>query len=335
MKHEFLANFWYFTLALVWVIYLSQELFVTGVGMLSLKYNVQEKSFQQINESVGTFWDGIQVWLIVAIGGLFATFPTAYGLTLQALYIPFYLLLMTIIFRGTSIELIYKSDDPLWQKWVSKLWGVSSFLLLFVEGVYLINLFIGLPIKNQLMTENFLAIFSRATLMGGLLLILSAVSMGYCWIKMTLGREFKTPAKVSILWFSGASIFAVALLFLSLTNKYTVFESGLFVEKPLMWIMPISAMLLYALQFLFHLKDRYTAAFVTTIMAVALVLFSGFSASFPYILPSTIEAKEGVLILEAAASQHALQTITMVALVFLPIVIGYQTWKYIKFWRKF
>lgn len=335
MSHEFLANFWYFTLALVWVIYLSQELFVCGVGMLSFRYDVQDEKFAKINESVGTFWDGIQVWLIVAIGGLFATFPTAYGLTLQALYIPFYLLLMVIIFRGTSIELIYKSDDILWQKWVSKIWAVSSFLLLFIEGVYLINLFIGIPIKNQLMTENFLAIFSRATILGGLILVLSAISMGYCWIKMTLGKEFKTPAKTGILWVSGSVIFVVALLFLSLTNKYTVFESGLFADKPIMWIMPIAAMLLYALQFLLHLKEKYTAAFTTTIIALALVLFTGFSASFPYILPSTIAPEEGLKIIDAAASQHALQTITNVALVFLPIVIGYQTWKYIKFWRKF
>jgi len=89
MSHELLASIWYFILALVWAIYVSQELFVTGVGMLSLKYRVEEDYFQKINESVATFWDGIQVWLIVAVGGLFATFPTAYGLTLQALYIPF------------------------------------------------------------------------------------------------------------------------------------------------------------------------------------------------------------------------------------------------------
>jgi len=335
MSHEFLANLWYFLLALVWAIYVGQELFVSGVGMLSSRYNVLDDSFKKINESVGTFWDGIQVWLIVAIGGLFATFPTAYGLTLQALYIPIYLLIMIIILRGTSIELIYKSDDVAWQKAVSKLWAVSSFLLLTVEGVYLINLFTGIPIKDQLMTENFLVIFSKAALFGAGLVILSALSLGYCWIKMTLGKDFKTPSKTAILWISGACVFAVALLFLALTNTHKVFESGLFADTPALWALPIAAMVFYALQFIFHLKEKYTLAFITLILGMALVLFTGFSASFPYILGSSIDPAEGILIVDAAASQHALSTITIVALVFLPIVIGYQSWKYMKFWRKF
>jgi len=335
MSHEFLANLWYYILALVWAIYISQELFVTGVGMLSLKYDVKDSSFAKINESVGTFWDGIQVWLIVAIGGLFATFPMAYGLTLQALYVPFYLLLMTVIFRGTSIELIYKSDEPKWRKGMSKLWGVMSFLMILIEGVYLVNLFIGLPIRDQLMTEPFFAIFHRATVLGGVLFVLSALSLGYCWIKLTLGKEFKTPSKVSILWISGSTIFVVALLFLSLTNEHTVFETGLFAKYPAMWVMPILAMLLYVAQFFLHFFEKYVGAFIAIILGVSLVIFSGFSASFPYILASTIDPGEGILIIDAAASKHALSIITGVTVAFLPIVIGYQSWKYLKFWRKF
>jgi len=335
MSHEFLANLWYFLLALVWCIYISQELFVSGVGMLSCGYDVLDDSFKKINESVGTFWDGIQVWLIVAIGGLFATFPTAYGLTLQALYIPIFLLIMIIILRGTSIELIYKSDDVLWQKSLAKIWAVSSFMLILVESVYLINLFTGLPIKEQLMTENFLVIFSKAALFGGALFILSALSIGYSWIKLTLGKDFKTTSKTSILWISGAAVFAVALLFLALTNTHKLFETGLFADCSYMWAMPIAAMIFYALQFVCQLKENYAMAFISLVLGVALVLFTGFSAAFPYILGSTIDSTHGILIVDAAASYHALETITKVALVFLPIVIGYQSWKYMKFWRKF
>ncbi len=100
--HEFLSNLWYYILALVWAVYVSQELFVTGSGMLSQFYKVNSKEFKLINESVGTHWDGIQVWVIVAIGGLFAVFYNAYALILETLYIPFFLLLIAIILRGLS-----------------------------------------------------------------------------------------------------------------------------------------------------------------------------------------------------------------------------------------
>lgn len=335
MSHVFLANLWFFILALVWVIYLSQELFVTGVSMLSLTYDVKDREFQLINESVGTFWDGIQVWLIVAVGGLFATFPTAYGLTLQSLYIPFYLLLITIIFRGTSIELIYKSEDPKWQKVVSKVWGVSSILLVLVIGVYLVNLFVGIPLKDGLMTESFVTIFFRASLVGGLLLILSAISHGYSWIKLTLGKEFPTPSKKSILWVSGAIVFLSAMFYLSLTNEHQLFETGLFAERDILWILPITSMVMFIAQFIFHLTEKYIGSFITLILGVSTLLFTGFTASFPYILPSSIAPNEGLLIIDAASTAHTLGIITKFAFIFLPIVIGYQVWKYVKFGRKF
>ncbi len=335
MNQEFLANLWYYVLALVWAIYVSQELFVTGVGMLSLLQDVNTSAFKKLNESVGTFWDGIQVWLIVAIGGLFATFPTAYGLTLQALYIPFFLLLFAIILRGTSIELIYKSDDKQWRRVVSKIWGVSSFVLILVEGVYLTNIFMGLPLEGGLMTESFLTIFSRASLIGGALFVLSALSLGFLWLKLTLGNEIKILRSQVVLWISGLMLFAIALFFLSMTNEARVFEVGLFVDYKIMWLLPIVAIVMFALQFVFQLLKKYVLAFIATILGIILAIFTGFSASFPYILPSTLDFDEGLLIIDAAASEHALKLITIVALVFVPIVIVYQTWKYVKFWRRF
>ena len=335
MSHEFLANLWYFILALVWAIYICQELFVCGVGMLSRNYDVTSDSFKKVNESVATFWDGIQVWLIVAIGGLFATFPTAYGLTLQAMYVPIFLLILILILRGTSIELIYKSDDISWQKALARIWANSSLLLITVESVYLVNLFTGLPIKNNLMTEGFYVIFTKAAILGAVLLVTCALSLGMCWIKLTLGDSFKVLSKQSILWISGVSVFAVSLLFLTLTNKYMIFETGLFVEYPILWSMPIAAMLMYVIQFILLLKEKYAFAFAALIVAVSLVIFTGFSAAFPYILGSTIDPEEGLLIIDAAASQHALTLITVVTVLFLPVAIAYQTWKYKTFWRRF
>lgn len=197
------------------------------------------------------------------------------------------------------------------------------------------NIFIGLPIKDGLMTESFLAIFSKASIFGGVLFVLSALSLGYAWIKMTLGKDFKTPSKTSILWISGSSLFAVALLFLALTNKYKLFETGLFADTLGFWAMPILAMLLYIVQFFFHVKEKYTGVFISLILAIILVIFTGFSATFPYILGSTVDPAEGILIVDAASSVHTLKIITGVAIAFLPVVIGYQAWKYIKFWRKF
>ncbi len=184
--HETLSYLWYYILALVWAVYVSQELFVTGSGMVAIFYKVDSKEYKQINESVGTHWDGIQVWLIVAIGGLFAVFYNAYAMILETLYIPFFLLLFSIILRGLSIELIYKSEDILWQKALRVIWVVSSFLLIFIIGLYLTNLFIGLPINEAgLLSTNFLAIFNQVGLLGGAFFVTTAITLATCWIKLS------------------------------------------------------------------------------------------------------------------------------------------------------
>lgn len=335
MSHELLANIWYFILALVWAVYLSQELFVSGVGMLSISFDVTSKKFKDLNESVGTFWDGIQVWLIVAIGGLFAAFPTAYGLTLQALYVPFFLLLMIIILRGTSIELIYKSESVAWRKAVAKIWAISSFALILVLGVYIFNIFVGLPIENGLLTTNFLVIFNKTAIIGGLFFVIVALSLGSLWLKLTLGQDFASHLKRASKWISGASVFALMLVMLALTNISTLFETGPFTSIDYLWALPIASVVLIVLGFVFTIKSKNKLAFVCSILAVITLIFTGFIASFPYILGSTINVDEGLLIVDAAASKMALTLQFYVACVFVPIVIGYQTWKYIKFWKRF
>jgi cytochrome d ubiquinol oxidase subunit II len=55
-----------------------------------------------IAEAMGPVWEANHVWLIFMIVGLFTAFPTAFGVLSLALYLPFTVALIGIVFRGAS-----------------------------------------------------------------------------------------------------------------------------------------------------------------------------------------------------------------------------------------
>ncbi len=332
--HTILSNVWYYILALVWAVYISQELFVTGCGMISLFFKVDSKEYKQINESVGTHWDGIQVWLIVAIGGLFAVFYDAYASILEILYIPIFLLLFSIIFRGLSIELIYKSDDKVWQEALRKIWAVSSFLLIFIIGVYLTNLFMGLPVEDGMLTTSFLVIFSKVGILGGVLFVCSAISLAYLWIKLSCNKEYFNNKKTFFTVIVVVMLVVLVLMYLGFNHKSNGFIEGLFVDYLILWSLPVLSIVCGITATITFIKDKYVVSFISLILMIILFIFTGFSLTFPYILYSTIDTSHGLLITEASAELYALKLMTISAAIFVPIVIIYQSWKYIRFWRK-
>ena len=161
MTNEFLINFWYFALALVWGIYIFQEAFISGGSFLAF-FIKDDEVYEQLNRTIGTHWDGIQVWLILAVGGLFAAFPTAFGDLLSSLYIPMFLLMYVIIIRGLSIELIYKTDDLKMRNVLKKALAFASVGLVLVVGIYLQTQFVGTPVNDEFF--SFLAIFKLQNL---------------------------------------------------------------------------------------------------------------------------------------------------------------------------
>ncbi len=332
--HDILSFIWYYILALVWAVYVSQEFFISGSGILSLFHNVRSKEFKEINESVGTHWDGVQVWLIVAIGGLFAVFYNAYALIFEVLYIPVFLLLFMIIFRGLSIELIYKSDSIKWQTALQRVWAVSSLGLILVVGVYLTNLFIGLPIENDKLTTSFLTIFNLIGVIGGLLFVISALTLGSLWIKLACNKTYLNPQSHFIKVISITYLFLLILLLIGFNHKTNGFSEGLFIDHKIIWVLPVGCIISAISATVLNLKAKIKSAFILYILTSILLIFTGFSMTFPYIVYSTVDTAQGLLIVDASAKVYTLKLITIFASIFVPIVIVYQSWKYKRFWKR-
>ena len=103
MSNETMAIILFFVIALAWIIYLVQEIFISGVSLLNTAICKNEEERKQLQVISGLHFDGMEVWLIVAITMLFGDFPEAFATTFTYLYVIFFLLLYALFGRRYSM----------------------------------------------------------------------------------------------------------------------------------------------------------------------------------------------------------------------------------------
>lgn len=338
MTFELLSNIWFFLLALVWGIYIAQEMFISGVGMISVSYLKEEKNYKFINRSVGTHWDGVQVWLILAVGGTFAAFPNAFAAILTGLYIPIFLLLYIIIIRGISIEVLDKTDNLKVKNILKKCWFVSSVLLLIVVGIYTTNMFIGLPLnKTGSMNDtffSFLTIFNMLSIISAVMFILYAIALGALYLKLNCSTQISSKLQqvlkiVPLL----AAIFLIFVL-VGLNAKADIFNRGIFVDYIWLWALPISSVVFAVLGGTLSFLNKHGLAFAMMILGILLFVITGYISLMPNFVFSTINPEYSLSIADASAGLMTLKVMFFSTLIFLPIVLVYQGYKYVRFWKK-
>jgi cytochrome d ubiquinol oxidase subunit II len=76
------------------------------------------------------------------------------------------------------------------------------------------------------------------------------------------------------------------------------------------------------------------AAFFASSATIMLVTFTGIVGLFPNLIPSRLDPSYSLTAFNASSSPYTLKIMTVVALVFVPVVIGYQVWVYRVFRHK-
>ncbi len=333
LSRDLLAIIWYIILTVAWLVYLSLESFVVGSGMLQKVVSKESKTQKSIQISSGLHWDGIEVWLITALGGTFAAFPLTYAKITESLYIAFFLLLLALIVRGVAIELMYKDENPKWQKWMKTGWQISSFLIPLVFGVYFSNIFSGLKIGKTGYEGSFFGLFDLKAIVCGVLFVAIALTTGADWIILTTrkGEHHTKAQKIAV---KSSIVVALAATFMMMafnTGTTTFTKSQLFNSFPVLWALPVLTIAFALLTLVFSLIKKTGLAFLSGCLTQVMFIATGFTAIFPYMVPSSIDSKFGISLFQAAGSQYTLKLMFFVALVFVPIVLIYQTWKFLRF----
>jgi len=324
-----LPTLWFCLIAILWAGYFLLEGFDFGVGMLLPFLPRDEDERRVLLRTIGPVWDGNEVWLIVAGGATFAAFPAWYATMFSGFYVALLLVLVFLIVRVVSFEWRSKGESERWRStwtWANAIGSAGAAL---VWGVGLANLVSGVPIDGDgHFAGNLLDLFSPYTVLAGVAAVLLFLFHGATFLTLrTVGdlcagaertaRTFALPAALV------GAVFLVWTVALALDRN----EKDLF-PPVLPAAFGIAALLLGVL-FLF--RGRNGRAFAMTGLAAIAFVATLFTSLYPRVMVSSPNFENSLTVDGAASSHYALQVMSVVALVFVPIVLAYQGWTYYVF----
>ncbi len=322
-----LGDLWFVIITVIWVAFFVLEGFDFGVGMLHSFIGRTDVERRVLVNTIGPVWDGNEVWLVVAGGATFAVFPGWYATWLSGLYLAVVIVLAALMARGVSFEYQRKFDDPRWRS--SWRWAltVGSALVPFLLGVALGDLLHGLPINSSHeFTGNFFDLLTPFGLWSGLTVLVLSLLMGATYLTLKTTGELHDRAQRA-----SAAIGGVAILvtFGFMTWIHVGLSTG-FVPKPIEALGLIAVIgAAWAAQ-----AKAEGWAFTAAAIGIAGTVGALFSELYPRLLISSTNAAYNLTVKNSASPPYSLRVMTVVALVFLPIVVCYQIWSYHTFRKR-
>jgi cytochrome bd ubiquinol oxidase subunit II len=306
--------------------------FDLGVGALYPFLGQTEADKSVLRKSIGPVWDGNEVWLLTGAGAIFAAFPPVYATVFSGFYLALMLVLFALIFRAVALE--FRAHDTKW----AGLWDWSFFLgsalpaLLF--GVAVGNIVRGVPLAgNGEFDGNFFTLlgfwqggFNPVPLTVGLLGLSMFLLQGASWIAVKAEGDLHDRAvalRSTLGWvFAGVAVLATVVAALFAPNA---FKAG--ISSPVGWL--FLALLIVSIawgRMAMNSGSDLPAWYAASLSAVS---FTGLWAAtiFPNMVPSigdkTGAATESLTVYNASSSQLTLTVMLIIAVIGVPIVLGY------------
>ncbi|MBX6382965.1 MAG: cytochrome d ubiquinol oxidase subunit II [Microbispora sp.] len=291
-----MTTFWFIVIAFLWTGYFVLEGFDFGVGALLPLLSRSEADRRQVLGTIGPVWDGNEVWLITAVGAMFAAFPAWYSGLLSTFYLPLFLVIAGLIVRGVGLE---------WRGKVGSRREVALCDAGIVTGSVL-PAFLWGAIFGDMTCGTTLA-----TVLGGALSLGVAVLHGAVFVALKTTGAVRARARRAALLAAVGVVPAAAATLPSLPGRGPQWTLGtallaaaaLAAGAALMW------------------RRREGWAFTATATAIAAATATVFGVLYAAPLP-------GLTLAEAASAPYTLTILTWIGLIALPGVIAYQAWTY-------
>ena len=328
MEGNIFQVIWFIIWGLLWAMYFVLDGFDLGVGMLLPFVAKDERERKLAYTAIGPFWDANEVWLITAGGATFAAFPKTYAVMFSALYLPLMLILIALILRGVALEFRNKVESPFWRNVWDWVFFVGSFIPAFLLGVAFGNIFKGIPIdQNGIFQGSILSLFNVYGLLTGLLFVSFFLVHGAVWLSIRLpDKELKKKyANLAMkLWWVEL---VIAVIFLVATYFYTDLWNNYF-KYVWLWIIPLLTVVSLLLIPVYLKKEEYWKAWFASAGTIFFATYFGIGGLYPRMFPSSIDPSYSLTIYNASSSILTLEIMTIVVIIFVPIVLAYTFWVY-------
>ena len=316
-----LGDLWFIVDVLFWVGFFILEGFDLGVGMLHSFLGRTDNERRVLVNTIGPVWDGNEVWLIVAGAVIFASFPGWYATMFSTFYLALVVLLLALIVRGMAFEFTRKVDDERWRSaWK---WGltIGSALIPLLVGVALGDLLHGLPINaHHEYTGNFFDLLTPFGLWSGITMLVLCLLMGGTYLTLKTTGELHARIQQATV---AIGVAAIVVTFGFMTWMHVGLSTG-FVPKP---IEALAFMAVIAAAWLVW-AEAEGWAFVAAAIGIGGTVASIFQELFPRVMISSTNAAYNLTVNNTASPPYTLKVMTVVAVIFFPIVLVYQAWGY-------
>lgn len=353
----------YGTLKLIWwlfIVVLFALFFIfggrdLGVCMLLPWVGKDDLKRRMMLNSIGSTWEGNQVWFITAGGATFAAWPLVYATAFSGLYYALFLVLISLIMRPPGFDYRSKFESKGWRNTWDYALFLSGFVPALIFGVGLGNLFLGLPFHfdarmNSHYDGTFWQLLTPFTVLFGLASITILALHGGAFVQAKIGDTVLTNIKrTNVLlgtlfivlfvglgvWMSQISGFHISSIHdmhaaLLPTNKSVeIIPKGWMVNYanyPLLWILPVLTLVSVFASLMAILNDFAKVAFTFTSAGIVAAMGTAAVSLFPFILPSSMVPGDSLTVWDSVSSHRTLFYMFLVAIVFLPIVLSYTFW---------
>lgn len=317
-----LQNVWFLLIGALLLGYSILDGFDLGIGSLFPILAKKKEEKDILYKTIGPFWDGNEVWLLTAGGALFAAFPHTYATVFSGFYLALMLVLFSLIFRAVSLE--FRSHDQKRRKMWDTAFSVSSFLPSLLFGVALGNVIQGIPLDSNMdFTGSFFTLLRPFPLVIGLLGLTAILLLGSTYAAMkTEGKIRARSQRIS------QRLWLVYILFLALSFIVSLFVVPGAAQKIWAWISTgITLIGLIFIKWALIKKKDGLSFFASSLAFGGLWGIAG-SIHFPSLVKASNDPALSLNIHNSSSSELTLKVMSIIALVGMPLVIGYTIYLY-------
>jgi cytochrome d ubiquinol oxidase subunit II len=230
-------------------------------------------------------------------------------------------MLAALILRGLAFEYRSLRDDPVWRnRWD---WAIftGSLVPALLWGVTVGNLMRGFAIDADMnYWGGLFPLLNTYSLLAGFVFVALFTAHGANFLALKLEGDLAERAKKF-----GFQAWIVATVLAVLFLIWTFFETNIMAQGLIPALLAAVALLLAGW---YAKSGKDGLAFIMTSLTIVFTTIMVFAGLFPRILISSIDAAYTLNIYNASASPYSLKVMTIVAAIFVPVVLVYQIWTY-------
>jgi len=248
-----------------------------------------------------------------------------YATLFSGFYLALFLMLIALIVRGVAFEFRGKHDSPAWRTVWDWCIFLGSLIPALLWGVAFANILRGVPIDAKMnFVGTFFDLLNPFALVAGLVSLVGFALHGAIFLSLKTTGDLATHARRLAL-----RLWLPTLVLLTGCVIFAYFATDAFNKAGLQpGFVPILAVLTLLASGWFIRIKRMGWSFILTSITILLTVASLFMGLFPRVMVSSLKPEFSLTIQNSSSSPYTLQVMSIMALIFVPIVLAYQAWTY-------